>query len=318
MKPRLEWWHFAVLGLLALQAAFYTVPHVRPGKAGLVCWLFGSDRLLWLGVAGMLAVFAFGWSVTHRPFWTGSRLAGFALLGMLALSPLVFRVYPSSHDKSPSRVRFRVPLDGPVTVGWGGATPDVNYHVVAPDQRWAYDLLVTNDGKTHTGDGTKLEDYYCYGMSVVAPADGVVRAVHKDAPDMPVGHLGGTPAGGNQVVLDLAPGQFLFLCHLKPGSIAVKPGDSVVKGQVIGQVGNSGNTSEPHLHVHLQDTPELHFGEAIPLYFHNYRVGGKLVERGIPTGGFRDGKLSGEVIEHIPHDDADPNPAGTPRDEPTC
>lgn len=298
MKPRLEWWHWVALAFLALQAAFYIVPHLRPSKAGLVCWLFGSDRLLWLGVAGVLAVFAFGWSVTHRPFWTGWRACGFALLVLLAFSPRVFRVYPSSHDKAPSPVRFRVPLDGPVTVGWGGATPEVNYHVVAPDQRWAYDLLVTKDGKTHRGEGTQREDYYCYGMPVRAPADGGILATHENAEEMPVGQLGGTPAGGNYVVIEVAPREFLFMGHLKPGSITVKPGDRVSQGQIIGQVGNSGNTSEPHLHLHLQDTPEAHFGEGIPLCFHNYRAGGKLVERGIPTGGFQDGKINGEIIEH--------------------
>ena len=56
-------------------------------------------------------------------------------------------------------VRFRLPLDGPVTVAWGGADTDVNYHAVMPDQRWAYDLLVTREGRTHRGDGTRLDDY---------------------------------------------------------------------------------------------------------------------------------------------------------------
>jgi len=298
MKLRLEWWHYVALALLALQAVFFVVPQLRPGKPGLVCWLFGSDRMLWLGITGLLVLSGLAWSLWHRPFWSAGRIAGFALLFVLALSPLVFRVYPSSYDDAPSQVPFRVPLEGPVTVGWGGATPDVNYHVVAPDQRWAYDLLVTKDGKTYRGEGTLKEEYFCYGLPVLAPADGTVRATYETAQEMPVGQLGGTPAGGNQVVIEVAARQFLFLCHLKPGSITVEPGDRVAKGEIVGQVGNSGNTSEPHLHVHLQDTPEDHFGEGIPLYFHNYRADGKLIDRGIPTGGFRGGKISGAIIEH--------------------
>ncbi|MBW3596791.1 MAG: M23 family metallopeptidase [Planctomycetes bacterium] len=294
-----EWWHWAAGFLLAVQVVLFLVPQFRPGSWGWVCWLFGSDRLLWWGMAGLLAIAAAITSAVRRPFWTRRRAIGFGMLLLLACSPSFFRVYPSSYDDAPSEIAFRLPLEGPVTVGWGGATPDVNYHVVAADQRWAYDLVVAKDGRTHRGDGQSLEDYYCYGMDVLAPADGVVRETYIDARDAPIGVLGGYPAGGNQIVLDVAPGQFLFLCHLQPGSIAVEPGDRVVQGQVLARVGNSGNTSEPHLHIHLQDTPMSHLGEGIPLLFHNYRVGDKIIDRGIPRGGITAEGLSGEVIEHV-------------------
>lgn len=212
-------------------------------------------------------------------------MVGFALLAAVFLSRFAFRVYPSSHDGAPSKVRFRLPLDGPVTVGWGGGSPDINYHVVAPDQRWAYDLLVSRDGKTHAGDGKKLEDFYCYGMPVRAPVTGTVRSVLDGRPEMPPGQQGGEPAGGNHVCIEVAPAEFLYLCHMKPRSIRVKAGDKVKEGQVLGLTGNSGNTSEPHVHVHLQDTPIDFVGEGIPLYFHHYLLDGRLVERGIPTGG---------------------------------
>jgi murein DD-endopeptidase MepM/ murein hydrolase activator NlpD len=223
-------------------------------------------------------------------------MAGYVAALGLAVSPMAFRTYPSSHDDAPSQVRFRLPLNGPLKVAWGGGTPDVNYHVAAPDQRWAYDLLVVKDGPSHRGDGTRLEDYYAYGLPVLAPADGKVVAVSDGDPDMPIGVMGGgRSAGGNEVVLEVAPGEFLVLCHMQPGSIAVKAGDQVTQGQVIGKVGNSGNTSEPHLHVHLQDRPDEDIAEGIPLYFHDYKVGDRLVERGIPTGGWPDG----QVVEHV-------------------
>ncbi|MCE9527133.1 MAG: M23 family metallopeptidase [Planctomycetales bacterium] len=199
----------------------------------------------------------------------------------------------------PSDVHFRLPLDGPITVGWGGPTVDVNYHVVSPAQRWAYDLLVTRDGRSHQGIGEQLEDYYCYGLPVLAPSGGTVRATFTDAREMPIGQLGGTPTGGNQIVLEVAPQQFLFLCHLQPGSIAVQPGDQVAQGQMLAKVGNSGNTSEPHLHIHLQDTEEEDLGEGIPLYFHSYQSAGRFVDRGLPRGGFTRGQLVGEIVEHV-------------------
>jgi hypothetical protein len=104
--------------------------------------------------------------------------------------------------------------------------------------------------------------------------------------------------GGNQVVLEVAPNQFLFLCHLQPGSITVKKGDRVTKGQVVGRVGNSGNTSEPHLHIHLQHGSDPDFAEGIPLYFHDYRVGDLFVERGMPTGRATGDRWTGQVVEH--------------------
>ena len=194
-----------------------------------------------------------------------------------------------------SAVRFRLPLDGPVTVGWGGARPNVNHHVVAPDQRWAYDLAVTKAGMSFHGTGQSLRDFYSYGLPVLAPAEGIVYATSDGDPDMPIGALGGgKDARGNQVILNVAPAQFLFLCHLQPGSIAVKKGDHAVAGQTLGRVGNSGNTTEPHVHVHLQDGPLLHLAEGIPLYLDAYRVGDQFVEHGIPTGGVRR-----QIVEHV-------------------
>jgi murein DD-endopeptidase MepM/ murein hydrolase activator NlpD len=240
------------------------------------------------------------WSLFRRPFWNRWRLLGLVLILGVALFPVAFRAYPSSHAGEVSEVPFRLPLAGPILVGWGGDTLGENYHVRYPDQRWAYDLLVAKDGKTHRGDGTNYEDYYCYGLPVLAPADGEVVAVLDGMRDTPL-HSPGVvlPAGGNQIVLRVDPGQYLFLCHLQRGSIQVKEKDKVTKGQKLSIVGNTGNTSEPHLHIHLQDSADLNFGEGIPLYFHGYRVNGTLVERGMPTGGASlfDG-FTGQTVEH--------------------
>jgi hypothetical protein len=298
MKQRLEVWPWVAVALFLIQGVLWIVPQFRPGIPGLLCWLFGSDRLLWWSIALVLVLWGVIQSARKKPFWTRKRAMGFALLLVLAIVPFAFRIYPSSHDDSPSMVRFRVPLDGPITVGWGGGTPSTNYHVMAPDQRWAYDLLVTKDSTTHTGGGKTVEDYFCYGMPILAPADGTVHSIYAEAVDMPVGVLGGMPPVGNHIILEVAPKEYLFLCHLKPGSIAVKAGDRVTKGQVVAHVGNTGNTSEPHLHIHLQDSPIAHLGEGIPLYFHDYAVAGQRIDRGIPLGGVKAGKPVGQVIEH--------------------
>lgn len=297
--PSRDWWPYVVIVFVVLQIALGAVPRLWPGKAGMVCWYIGSERIFWWGPAVVLLAYALIRSAWRRPFWNRRRAGGYAMIAVLALSPLTYRSYPSSHAGSPSRVRFRVPMDGLVTVGWGGDTPDVNYHVIAPDQRWAYDLLITVDGSTHRGEGREWADYYVYDRPVLAPADGTVRAAVDRDPDMPIGQLGGGSAPtGNHIVLDVAPGEFLYLCHLKPGSLRVRRGDTVTRGQEIARVGNSGNTSEPHLHIHLQDAPDRVIAEGIPLRFHGYRSGGRLVDSGMPRGGFTGEHITGEIIEH--------------------
>jgi murein DD-endopeptidase MepM/ murein hydrolase activator NlpD len=81
--------------------------------------------------------------------------------------------------------------------------------------------------------------------------------------------------------------------------VTVRRGDRVQAGQQVGECGNSGNTSEPHLHIHLMDDWE----DGLPLYFYGYRSGGTLVERGMPKGGIEvvgdDFRLAGETIQHV-------------------
>ena len=302
-KPRRrgpDWWVCAAIFFLLVQLVLFVLPHVRRGVAGAWMWSFGGDSLLWMGLATILLFLGFIWSLIRRPFWTGWRAVGVLLLLVLALSSSLFRVYPSSHEGRVSAVRFRLPMDGPITVAWGGDSLQGNYHVSYPDQRWAYDLLVVKDGKSHRGEGKELTDYYCYGLPALAPADGTVVFTRDTDPEMRIGELGGgTDPGGNQVVIEVAPGEYLILCHLQTGSVAVKVGDRVTAGQVVGKVGNSGNTSEPHLHIHLQDGPPSDLMvEGIPLYFHDYRVNGQIVERGMPTGGVGETNWAGQVVEH--------------------
>lgn len=296
-RPGIDGWVYVAAALAVLLLLGALVIWARPGLLGVVLWYLLPWLVSWLA----LLTLAVGvvWSAIRRPFWRRSRAAGFAVLAALACSGLAFQTYPSSHDGRPSRVRFRLPMDGPITVGWGGAHPEVNYHVSAPEQRWAYDLLVARGGQTHRGAGDRATDYYAYGLEVRAPASGVVRVAFDGDTDRPIGVMDGyKDESGNHVVVEVAPGEYLFLCHLQPGSVAVRPGRRVAEGEVLGRVGNSGHTSEPHLHIHLQDTLD-DIGEGIPLYFHHYRVGGRLVDRGIPTGGIRGEAFVGQVVENV-------------------
>jgi len=105
-KRRLDWWHYPVLAISLLQCALYLIPQTRPGLLGAMCWILGSDPYLWLGIAGVLLLCGVLWSAWRRPFWNRWRVAGYLALLGLAASPLMFRIYPSSHDNAPSLVRF--------------------------------------------------------------------------------------------------------------------------------------------------------------------------------------------------------------------
>lgn len=293
-------WFLIISILLAAHLALFTLLKLRLGRLGTYLWNYGPF-IIGVLAAGQIVRGAISF-YSNPPFWTFERGAGVLLLILIVfISWKGYRVYPSSHDNKPSQIPFRLPLDGAVTIGWGGATPANNYHVIAPDQRWAYDLVVTRDGKTHDGDGLNLSDYYIYGMPVLAAADGTILRVVNDQPESSIGMTGKVKnAGGNQVVIEVGEKEFLFICHLQPGSINCNPGDKIVAGAEVGRVGNSGNSSEPHIHIHLQDSPKDGSGEGIPMYFHNYRMGDRVIEKGIPTGGFNSaGDTTGQVVEQV-------------------
>lgn len=197
---------------------------------------------------------------------------------------------PDPHADRPLRARLRLPFDGQWFVFWGGPSATVNYHVVAPDQRHAYDLVIWKDGGTHTGDGTRNEQYHCWGQPVLAPAAGTVVAVENGLPDNPPGKMDARAKAGNHVVLDLGDGAHALLAHLQQGSVAVRLGDRVTAGQRLGLTGNSGNTSEPHLHLHLQDGPTLFRGAGLPVWFDDACVDGQPPARVAP--------VHGQFVEH--------------------
>ena len=184
-----------------------------------------------------------------------------------------------------TKARLRLPFDGEWFVFWGGRTVEQNYHAADRAQRFATDFLVRRDGVSHSGDPSRLESYFGWDQPILAPADATVAVATDGLPDQKIGQSDPDNAAGNHVVLDLGNGEFAFLAHMRRGSIAVKVGDKVAAGQELGRCGNSGNTSEPHLHFHLQTTPVLHRGEGLPAFFEDYVADGKPVARGEPVKG---------------------------------
>jgi hypothetical protein len=146
-------------------------------------------------------------------------------------------------------------------------------------EEFAVDWVQLRDGKLFDGDGSRNEQWYGFGADVVAVADGSVAAVFdgmpEQTPNAPVtGLRGPRDYSGNHVSLQISPGVWAVYAHLQPSSITVKTGDEVKKGQVIGKLGNSGNSSGPHLHFQLSDGPEVTTSNSLPFALDSYWLAG--------------------------------------------
>jgi murein DD-endopeptidase len=144
-------------------------------------------------------------------------------------------------------------------------------------QRYAIDWIQLNDdGRTWKDDPLKNANYRCYGSHALAVADGIVADTHDGVPENVPGATSRAVAitpetlGGNFILLDIGQGAFAYYAHLQPGSLKVKRGDTVKRGQVLGLVGNSGNSTEPHLHFHLADRNAAIDSEGLPYAFDTF------------------------------------------------
>ncbi len=190
------------------------------------------------------------------------------------------------------KATLRLPFNGEWFIFWGGDTKEQNYHVAYRDQRHAYDIVVHRNGVSHKGAGSNNEDYYAFEQPVLAPADATVIESVDGIPDNKPGVMNTKQIYGNHVVLDLGNSEYAVICHFKNGSLRVRPGDRVKSGQVIGLCGNSGNSSEPHIHFHLQDGRVLGSATGLPAPFANYLADGKRVSLGVPA--------RGQVVKNAP------------------
>lgn len=191
-------------------------------------------------------------------------------------------------DDGPSRNVYALPFSGAWTVLNGGVAEETSHSWEVVTQRYAYDFLVLDDegfsraggagdpagaaGAASAADPSDPTSYLCYGLDVLAPAAGTVVEVRDDCPDAPIAFDGAVACGGddirgNHVLIEHAHDEYSSLCHLMPGSVAVRVGDEVACGQAVGRCGNSGNSSEPHLHFHVQAGRSFYSSLGVPVRF---------------------------------------------------
>ena|SRR5215469_723903 len=155
----------------------------------------------------------------------------------------------------------------------GGKTVD--------SRRYAIDWKRIQDGVSFSGDARDVHSYYSYGQTVLAVADGRVLAARDRLPDNIPGHgeafhpavpITFETVAGNTITLDLGGGQFAYYMHLAPGSLQVKAGDRVRRGQVLAHIGASGDAREPHLHFEVTTSSTILAGEGVPYLIDHFRT----------------------------------------------
>src|SRR5215217_9378596 len=175
-------------------------------------------------------------------------------IGTIFLAIQLVRIYTPPADP----VAVAPPLAGEWAMLAGGRSALVSHHYPTPIVSNAVDFVrLDEEGRGHDGDPKREKSWYGFGEPVLAPADGTVVSVGDVHPDEPVGNTGQKPPYGNHILLDIGGGRYALLAHLQQGSARVSEGERVRVGQPIAAVGDSGDSLVPHLHFHVQDSPDF-------------------------------------------------------------
>ncbi|GAA5345994.1 M23 family metallopeptidase [Planifilum fimeticola] len=241
-------------------------------------WIFFSGRWDWIGYplrwvwpVLLVAVLFASWKKARRPpaETSLSRKQKWSIV-VYAFLALIFGTYNlgvlTSHWPVDEALELSFPLrSGTYYVAHGGSQVQMNYHSAHSAQRYALDILRLNRLGTRAKGlyPKKLIQYEIFEDPVYSPCTGKVIEVRDDLPDLTPPQRDPENPEGNHVILTCDGNDArLLLAHLKRGSVSVKKGEKVKEGQRIGRVGNSGNTSEPHLHIHAERN-----GAGVPLRF---------------------------------------------------
>lgn len=240
----------------------------------------------------------------------------FNLITLLVLYALKLRLFPSanlalsfSEVSSPEENlathranlktfrRFGVELSLPFHGSWR-VTQGFNGKLThKEDWRFGVDFMVPgSDGKLYRNSGANLEDYFCYDVPVLAPAEGKVVFVKSDVPDNKVGKVNERDNWGNVVIIEHAYQFYSCVAHLREGSINVEVGETVKRGQVIGRCGNSGRSAFPHLHFQMQAIPNLG-APTVFFQFSNFIKASNGQKNFIPRGEPKDD----DVVSNLPY-----------------
>lgn len=171
--------------------------------------------------------------------------------------------------------KMHLPFKGEWTVFWGGDNKEQNRHIAVKFQKNAFDIVINNqDGRSYRTSGKNNMDYYVFEQEIIAPCEAEVILAVDGVKDNVPGTVNSMYIPGNSVLLKTKNNEFILLAHLKQGTVKVKQGDIVTQGQLLGLCGNSGNSSEPHLHFHIQNIEDMSQATGVKCYFEKVEVNG--------------------------------------------
>lgn len=229
-------------------------------------------------------------------FDKGQVVIGIAVDSLSTINGLFAKTYqtiiPSKGERNITKLSL--PFSGEWSIFWGGDTKALNLHNGVRFQQYAFDIVINGvSGRSYRTDGRSNSDYYAFGEKILAPADATVMLAVDGVADNIPGKVNAMYVPGNSVILKTANNEYLFFAHFKQNTVNVKEGDVIKQGHLLGLCGNSGNSSEPHLHFHIQDRLGFDIATGIKCYFERIYVNGKVMNDHSPT--------KGEKIENIKH-----------------
>ncbi|MFJ6209227.1 M23 family metallopeptidase [Lysinibacillus sp. NPDC092081] len=204
------------------------------------------------------------WSDDKREKVVVASFDEFNQIQLFYLKPFI--TYPKT-DQQFTENKYIMPIRGEWFAFWGGTNEFVNYHYVYENQRYAYDLVKVQDGQSYQNSQIRNENFYAFDEDIIAPADGKIVKVVDGIKDNVPGEMDEHNPAGNYVMIEHANNEFSMIAHFKQDSILVKIGEIVTEGQLIGKCGNSGNSSEPHIHFQVMDSPDIVYGKSIRILF---------------------------------------------------
>jgi hypothetical protein len=248
-KNRLEW----LLNVLIV--LFYSIHIFLSGR-----WdIFGYPLRYLLAIALTIALFKSLIQAKSLPLYPAQKISSYFSLGisgfiaLFVLTPLITYV-PGGYSFSGESVELSFPLrNGVYYIAHGGNSPVLNHHNVDATQRYALDITKLNRlGTRATALYTaSLTSYAIFEDTLYSPCNGTVSEAVDTFPDLIPPESDRENLAGNYILMQ-CQGADVVLAHLQKGSLVVQDGDNIQVGQAIAKIGNSGNTSEPHLHIHAR------------------------------------------------------------------
>lgn len=179
------------------------------------------------------------------------------LVGFQEFSP-ERNLYTQKNNKSRFPGLYYLPVNLPFMGEWTVTQGHSGSITHKEAWRHAWDFELTDDGgSSHSGNGTRLADYYCFNKPVLAPADGWVEEIRDHVEDNEIGQVNLEQNWGNTIIIRHADKLFSNLSHLRKGSFKVAKGDYVKKGDILAMCGNSGRSPQPHIHFQVQSNPYI-------------------------------------------------------------